>query len=289
MSKIKQHFVSRWEGGYILEADFSQLEVIALAHLTQDKQLIADIMSGIDLHCVRAAELFDVPQSRFIQEYKAGDKTREKQRKLAKAFSFQLQYGSGPTNMAKTNGVPVSVAKKFIENYYNRYPRIKEWQDEIAKEIQITRKPSKHLKTKKGIPAGQGYHKSETCRRYVFQEFDNDYRPGQVRFSSTQMKNYPVQGFATADIVPLVLGELLARLKDDPTLAESCLMINTIHDSIIFDVRSRDILDYAAHTIQDTMQSAPALLKQYFGIDFTLPLHVDVEYGKNWMELEKYT
>ena len=287
MSDIKKYFESRWPLGYIVEMDFSQLEVIVLAYLSQDKQLIDDILSGRDMHCVRAAELYGVSEALFVREYLAGDKAREAQRKLAKAFSFQLQYGAGPTSMAKSNNVSVKIAKEFIENYYNRYPRIKEWQDELAAEVQMTRRLTK-AHTATGFPAGQGFHRSETGRIYVFNEYDNDYKPGHTRFSSTQMKNYPVQGLATADIVPMILGKIYRRIKTEVDLHNRFLMINTIHDSIIFDVSDKGTLDKGVPIIKEVMENAPKYLKSQFGMDFNLPLKVDVEYGKNWLEMEKY-
>lgn len=80
MSDIKDMFISRWNEGVILNCDFSQLEVIVLAILSNDSQLKDDIQSGKDMHVVRAAELFGIAEK---------DVTK-KQRKIAKAFAFQL-------------------------------------------------------------------------------------------------------------------------------------------------------------------------------------------------------
>lgn len=80
MSDIKDMFISRWKDGVILNADFSQLEVIVLAILSNDTQLKDDILSGKDMHVVRAAELFGISEALVSK----------KQRKIAKAFAFQL-------------------------------------------------------------------------------------------------------------------------------------------------------------------------------------------------------
>ena len=120
MSEIRKYFDSRFTDGHLMEFDFSQLEVIVLAHLSQDKQLMQDIIDGVDMHTANAAKMLN--KSEF--------KVTASERKLAKRFSFQLQYGAGAKSMAKSNGVGIQFAKDFIEAYYGRYPRVKEWQDE---------------------------------------------------------------------------------------------------------------------------------------------------------------
>ena len=287
MSNIKKHFKSRFKDGYLVEVDYSQLEVIALAHLTQDPQLKRDILSGKDMHCVRAAELYKVDEATFVSEYLRGSTLRAKQRKIAKAFSFQLQYGSGATNMARTNGTTLKEAKTFIENYYNRYPLVKDWQDINIGTVRLSREWDGKTLTTLGYPAGKGVYVSETGRRYSFTEYDNTYKGiGHTDFSPTQIKNYPVQGFATGDIVPMILGKIFRALLNS-NIKNDFLLVNTIHDSIIFDSRAC-VLDLGLELVRTIMENAPQYLKEIFDIDFDLPLKVDVEYGRNWNELHKY-
>src|SRR3990167_6042155 len=117
MSRIKECFTSRFHLGVLMEADYKQLEVCVLAVLSGDKQLKSDLLSGMDLHELRAKELF-----RTVAVTK-------EQRRIAKALSFQLQYGSGPNNMAVNLGIPINVAKAFINLYYERYPAVADWQN----------------------------------------------------------------------------------------------------------------------------------------------------------------
>lgn len=282
MSKIRECFTSRYTGGKILEADYSQLEIIALAHLSGDLQMAADIRVGTDLHRVRAAQMYGVA---------LGDVTA-KQRQIAKVFSFQLQYGAGAKSMAASCGVDVQVAKNFIKQYYARYPQVKIWQDAVAAEYTARRVPSERL-TPKGVSAGMGWHKSITGRRYVLYEDDNPFA-GQrhwgtgghepsTNFSPTKMKNYPVQGFATGDIVPMMLGEVFDWIKNDSKW-DNYKLINTVHDSILFDVCPKcyeDLRDFVGG-LKEVMEGAPALLDSKFGIKFDLPLKVDVKVGDNW-------
>ena len=83
MANIKDSIISRWEGGSILEADFSQLEIIALAYLSQDKQLYADINNGVDYHCRSASFLYSEPYDKIRQAYLDGDELWTKRRKAS--------------------------------------------------------------------------------------------------------------------------------------------------------------------------------------------------------------
>lgn len=279
MSQIKECFTSRYEDeGAIMEVDYSQLEIIALAHLTGDQQLRMDICSGVDLHVVNAAKMFGILES----------VVSKKQRKIAKAFSFQLQYGAGARSMAKANGTSVHMAKQFIADYYHRYPKVKTWQEDVAQTVRESRTPTKDWVTTAGFPAGQGHYTSETGRKYVFREYDNDYaRAGEsaTAFSSTQMKNYPVQGFATGDIVPMMLGILCDALLQ-PHFRDKAKLINTVHDSVLLDVKLKHVRE-VAELCKTVLEDAPSALDDAFGIEFDLPLTVSVEVGHSWGSMKE--
>jgi DNA polymerase-1 len=226
MSDIRKAFVSRWAGGYILELDFSQLEIYALAFLSGDKQLKADLLSGADLHGISATNLF-------------GKHYTPNQRKIAKTLSFQLQYGAGAKSMAKTNNIDEKIARKFIELYYARYKGVDEWQKNVAREVAKNRVPASASgqRTPSGNPAASSTIVTATGRRYYFQEQDApDWTDFDTTFSPTQMKNFPVQGFATGDIVPLVLGKIHLYMANNHELWGNLVrLINTVHDSVVFD------------------------------------------------------
>ena len=290
MSNIKRCFTSRFgSDGSILNADFSQIEIIGLAYLSQDEQLYQDIRDGLDMHCINASFLYSKPYDYIKAQVEAGDKDWVKKRKIAKSPGFLIQYGGGVKAMALQTGLPESQCKTFIENYYLRYPQVKAWQESVMEEVKSTRKPSSR-RTDSKKTAGMGYYKSITGRRYVFFEFDNDYynpkRKGDspTSFSPTQMKNYPVQGFATGDIVSLVLGKLYRVLKNrHPDLNDKALLINTVHDSIMLDVHN-SVVEEVAILVKEIMENAPKYIEEVFGLTFDLPLKVDVEWGPNWME-----
>lgn len=286
MSEIKKVFVSRFGNkGVIVEADWSQLEVYVLAFLSGDTQLKKDLISGIDIHSMNASALRGQDYSVFMGQLSKGEPSTIKDRKLAKALSFQLQYGAGPTTMAKKNKCSEAVAKEFIRTYFTRYPGVKRYHDHLQGIVSINRKASTSF-TPKGLPAGVSKYNSITGRIYTFYEQD-DWKGG-TSFSPTQVKNYPIQGFATGDIVPMVFGHVQEKLFRREHLYKNALLINTIHDSIIMDIK-REVLTEVANLLRECMEDGvPVLLKKYFNIDFDLPLKMTLKYGPNWMEMKSY-
>lgn len=279
MSKIKQCFTSRFDEGFIVEADFSQLEVIGQAVVTGDETLKSDIRNGLDMHCLNAEFLYGVPYKEIKSGVDAGVKKYIDMRQNAKAPSFLRQYGGGANLLAKKTGFSRVRCQKFIDKYYERYPKVKEWQDMVAKEVLKYRGPSKY-RTKLGLPAMVGSFKSITGRRYVFREYDG--HMGGTSFSPTEMKNYPIQGFATGDIVPEVLGKIF-RVICAAGHRDRILLVNTVHDSIVLDVEKHH-LEAARAILEDIMEATPDLMKNRFGIDIDLPIHVDIGWSNNWGE-----
>ena len=291
-ANIKKCFVSRWgNDGYIVEADFSQLEVIGAAEISGDPMMRKDILDGIDSHSQSAAWLnTQYTYDEIYQGYLEEDPFFTKLRKNAKAPRFELQYGAGATSIAENNKISIETAQGFIDRYYQRYSVLKDFQDSVMAIVQQSRVPTGEH-TSQGNPQGMGTYISQTGRIYAFLEQDAPsflQRKGvMTSFSPTQCKNYPIQGFATGDIVPEVVGRLMRRLQASDKLREKCLMINTVHDSIIFDVHKSQ-LNLACRQIKTIMEDAPLWMKQRFGIEITLPMKVDVEYGSNWYKLKHY-
>lgn len=284
MSEIRKVFTSRWPEGQLLELDFSQLEIYALAYLSGDSTLKSDLLSGQDLHGISATLLF-------------GRSYTPEQRKIAKQLSFQLQYGAGCKSMADRNDISEELAKTFIDNYYTRYHEVKAWHDSILVGVPTFRKSSEY-RTKTGLPAGVAKWESLTGRQYTFIEEDSpswmqkSWSTGTsspTSFSPTKLKNYPVQGFATGDIVPMVLGKLYRTLKSLPKYDGSIKMVNTVHDSVLFDCEDKEWAMLWAFTAKATMEQAPLFLKEIFDIDFDLPLPVEISVGSDWHDMKQLT
>jgi DNA polymerase I len=274
MSRIKECFTTRFENGSIVNADFSQLEVVGLAVLSLDQQLIDDIKSGMDMHIVRAAKLFNVSEERVTKQ----------QRQLAKMLSFQLQYGSGARNMAEQNKIDLSLAKKFIEQYYERYKDVKRWQDNVRDSVVASRRVEGH--TKGGYPRGVGTYRSPSGRAYSFYEYDP--MGGWQKdpsFSPTEMKNYPCQGFSTGDVMALYRSQVMRQLL--PHMFTNILFINSVHDSVMFDCDSEESVAICKKVLYNVCKELPTLLTKRFGIEVPLEFKIDVETGPSWAELTK--
>ena len=274
MSRIKECFTTRFKDGKIVNADFSQLEVVGLAILSLDQQLIEDIKSGMDMHIVRAASLFNVPENKVTKQ----------QRQLAKMLSFQLQYGSGARNMAEQNKIDLSIAKRFIEQYYERYPQVKAWQEHVAASVRATRTVDGH--TKAGYPRGVGYYDSPTGRRYSFSEYDP--MGGWQKdpsFSPTEMKNYPCQGFSTGDVMAIYRGQVMRKLL--PHMFTDIMFINSVHDSVMFDCRDDKSVAFCVETLYTIVKELPTLLTKRYRIQVPLEFKIDVETGPSWAFLTK--
>ena len=277
---IKQCFPSRWgKDGYLMEVDFSQLEVVALAILSKDPQLIEDLRSGKDMHRVRAAELYGIPEHVVSDE----------QRQMSKQLSFQLQYGAGAKSMAEKNSISIELAKRFINNYYARYPNVAAWHTNIAEEVKSSRVVTNEF-TKAGKPKGAGCHMSATGRVYKFFEYDNTFirfwGDEDTSFSATEMKNYPVQGLATGDIMALYRGRVYRRWLAEG-LSETCPLVNTVHDSIMLDVPDKSMVLWAYRVMEEEAARLPQLLKDLWGIETELDFKVECKYGPTWAEMNK--
>lgn len=268
---LKKVFVSRFEGGHIVEADYRQLEVVALAYITGDEQLKDDILCGRDMH---------YETGKAVMGWTSPSDMDKDDRRTVKTINFGLIYGGGAKTLAKQAGVTVKLAQQCIDAFYNRYPGVKAWQQRMLEDFQNAQCP---VHDKEGRLCHYWTYKLPTGRVYTFRTYYWDGNSVE-KYPITKMVNYPIQGFATGDIVPMVLGKLLAVLKSNPNLRDKCLMVNTVHDSIVFDVHP-DVFDHACRTIKSVMEKAPTYLADEFSItDFVLPLTAELTAGPNWKD-----
>lgn len=292
MSDIKKCIKSRFTGGFIMEADFSQLEVVGAAALTMDPMMMKDILDGVDSHSQSASWLHPEYTYKQIRNgYLEEDEFFTKLRKKSKAPRFELQYGAGAASIAENNGLTLEQAQGFIDQYYGRYVVLKQFQDEVIEQVKRSRQPSGR-RTESGQPAGRGEYRNPTGRIFTFYEYDApDFlrKRGQMTsFSPTQCKNYPVQSFATGDIVPMMLGHIYKMLLSSPVLKDRCLLIGTVHDSVVFDVHPA-VLGYAASKIKTLMEQTPKYVEKYLKVPFDMPLACDIDIGEgSWFDMRKY-
>lgn len=266
---VKRAYVSRYgANGNILELDYSQLEMVALAYLANDQQLIDDINNGRDMH----RELYKGMYGRY---------PTDKERKPFKRFSFLLVYGGGVTTLMAQSGCDRATAKKFINTFYSRYTGVKKYHEYIVekaeKDAVVSYDPDK------SGPQYTYYHTSPTGRHYIFNKYANEYKGG-LSFSPTELKNWPIQGFATGDVVPMMVGILLRKLEE-AHLTPEVKLVMTVHDSVVLDVPI-DRLEKCAILAKQTLEDAPKYMKSIFNIDFPCQLGVGVDAGLNWQDKE---
>lgn len=305
MSNIKQCFVSRWgDDGYIVEVDYSQLEVMVQAFLSGDENMKKDLRDGVDFHCKRLSYQLGLSYEDVVNKYKAGDVYITTARSKVKEFSFMLAYGAVAKTISDSTGMSVSEVQRLMELEDVLYPEVSKFYKKVEQEVIATRKPlwkdGKPVKTPLGLHQGIGFYKAPNGREYTFTEYDppewamekyhkTKGRSGSITpsFSPTQMKNYPIQGFAS-DIVQVACGRVLLSLYREGH-AESVKLINTVHDSLIFDIHknSLDTLANLCHNVMTT--TVKEVFKNSYDIDLDIPLRVDVEYGSNWKDLKPWS
>jgi DNA polymerase I-like protein with 3'-5' exonuclease and polymerase domains len=237
---VKRVFKSRWDGGEIMEADFAQLEFRVAAFLSQDKTAIDEVTTGFDVHSYTAQVITDAGQNISRQE--------------AKAHTFAPLYGA--SGFGRT---PAEAA--YYEQFTKKYSGIGKWHKELAREALATGK----IKT----PSGREFSFPDVTRR----------ANGTVTFF-TQIKNFPVQSFATADIVPISLIYIDKLLGVNQM--QSCI-VNTVHDSLVIDVHPKE-KDKVLRIIHAANDRLLAIVNKKWKLDFNVPLLLEAKIGPNWLD-----
>ena len=239
---VKRVFTSRWEGGQIMEADMAQLEFRVAAFLAQDATAIEEVSTGFDVHAYTAKVISDAGQPMSRQE--------------AKAHTFAPLYGASGFGRSQAEAT-------YYQQFTTKYSGIAKWHEALAKEALNTGKIT--------TPSGREFAFPDVVRR----------RFGGVTFF-TQIKNYPVQSFATADIVPISL-IYIDRLLTANRL-HSCV-VNSVHDSVVIDVHP-DEKDKVLKVISTANDKLIAIVNRKWNIDFNVPLLLEAKIGPNWLDVK---
>ena len=222
-NKIRNAFVSGdKENGLILSADYSQIELRLLAHITQDKHLLEAFNSGVDVHTLTASKVFDVPVE---------DVTKEMRYK-SKAVNFGIIYGQSKYGLAKSLGISNADAETFIEKYFATYPRVKAYMEGTVLEAE-----------EKGFV--------ETIfgrKRYLATELLSS--NGMIReFAKRAAINQPIQGTA-ADLMKIAMIDFSKKLKENNLKSK---MIMQVHDELVVEVVKSE-LDIVTNLVKEAME-----------------------------------
>ena len=223
--RIRQAFIAR-NGYCIMAADYSQIELRIMAHLSQDKGLLKAFAEGKDIHRATAAEVFGVPL----------DEVTADQRRSAKAINFGLIYGMSAFGLARQLGIPRGEAQRYMDLYFERYPGVLEY-------MARTREHA----------AEKGYVETLEGRRLWLPEINS--RNGMRRKAAEREAiNAPMQGTA-ADIIKKAMIAVDDWLQKENIDA---LMIMQVHDELVFEVRKEQQAEMA-EKIRGLMEAAMKL------------------------------
>ena len=246
--EIRRAFVA--EKGYLLlSADYSQVELRVLAHISGDPTMLAAFARGEDIHASTAAAIYGVP----LEQVTAA------QRRVAKMTNFAISYGVTGYGLSERTELTPQEAEVFIQSYFQAYPKIKEWIDRTREQARA-----------------QGYVETLLRRRRYFPELGTQARVHQnVREAAYRMAiNAPVQGTA-ADILKVAMNRLWRELKARGLHSR---MILQVHDELVLEVPEKE-LKQVAPLVVETMEGAYTL---------DAPLKADTKVGHNWLEMDEY-
>ena len=223
--RIRQAFIAR-EGFTVVAADYSQIELRIMAHLSQDQGLINAFTQGKDIHRSTGAEIFGVSL----------DEVTSEQRRNAKAINFGLIYGMSAFGLSRQLGIGRANAQSYMDLYFKRYPGVQTFMHDIREKAKA-----------------QGYVETLFGRRLYLPDINSS--NGMRRKAAERVAiNAPMQGTA-ADIIKRAMIQLDQKLQNDPDIA----MIMQVHDELVFEVRSEKVAFYS-DLIKTQMESAADLV-----------------------------
>lgn len=239
---IRKAFVSH--NGYLVSFDYSQIELRILAHMAHVTNLIDAFNQGKDIHRHTAALVFGVKDEEVTPQM----------RSQAKAVNFGIIYGMSEFRLSKDIGMSISEARDFINKYFETYPEVKTYMDEVVETCKKQGYVSTLLNRKRYIPTinDKNFMVRQQAQRYAM--------------------NTPIQGTG-ADILKLAMIEVDKALKEKNLKSQ---MILQVHDELIFDV-FEDELEEVMSLVKEKMENC---------IKIDVPLIVEGNYAKNWCELK---
>ncbi len=239
---IRECFIPQRSDSVFMSADYSQIELRLLAHLSGDEQLIDAFRSGEDFHASTASRVFGVPLNEVTPSL----------RSKAKAVNFGIVYGQQAFGLAHSLDIPFYDAKAMIDRYFEAYPGVRAYLDTVVAEAYT-----------------QGYATTLFGRRrYIPELKSTNYQ--KRNFGERTAMNHPMQGTA-ADIIKIAMRqvqeELVARNLNTRLMLQ-------VHDELDLSVPSEEIEEVSSF-VSEIMQSV---------VQLSVPLVVDVSYGKSWAE-----
>ena len=235
-SSIRSAFIPE-EGCVLLAADYSQVELRLLAHLSQEERLIDAFKKGLDAHTKTAMDIFSVEE----------DEVTPLMRRQAKAINFGIDYGMSAFGLAENLSIPVGVARDFIDSYFEKYPNIKKYMDDTITKCEQTGYVTTLLNRRREIPEIK--HRNRNIKE----------------FGKRAAMNAPVQGSA-ADLVKVAMVNVYNQLNKRNLKSK---LILQIHDELIFNVpvkEKNEVMKIVKEQMEQAMTlSVPLKVEASFG------------------------
>lgn len=240
--EIRKVFIPHNEGEVLLSCDYSQIELRVLAHMAGDENMIDAFNHHSDIHTKTASEVFNVPL----------DEVTSVMRSRAKAVNFGIVYGISDFSLSQDIGTTRKEAAEYMEIYFDRYPRIKEYLDKTIEEAKTTGAVTTMINRKRLIPEIKASNKIVKA------------------LGERLAMNAPIQGSA-ADIIKLAMVNVYNRLNKEGL--KSTLILQ-VHDELILNVKN-DELEVVKKLVKEEMENA---------YELKVPLDVDMNIGYSWYE-----
>lgn len=206
--RIRETFIAE-EGNLLLSADYSQIELRILAHLSQDKGLIDAFINNLDIHTRTASEIFGIPMEKVPPDL----------RRVAKSVNFGVVYGISPFGLSETLSISRNEAKDYIDQYFRRHPGVKEYIEKTISDAE-----------------NNGYVSTLFGRRRPITELKS--RNSNIRQMGERLAiNSPIQGTA-ADIIKIAMINIWKKFKDTGL---KVMMILQVHDELLFELPEEEI------------------------------------------------
>lgn len=299
-SKVKEMFCSRFgKDGRLTENDYGALEVVALASISGDKNLLDNLLAGTDMHCYRLAGALGEPYDDVFK--KCHDKShpdhkRYKQlRTDVKPRAFSNQYGASAAGIAFSTGCTIEEAEQFKETELKLFPESSVFaQLHIRPEVErvgLTKPMEREQDPETGIwkHYRRGYFQAKGGTCYSFRQFPKrEDGKEYYDYKDTQIANYAIQGEASF-IVQAACGRVIRALLEQDFYSEQVLPINTVHDCIQTDCASQELAITAGMMVKEIMESTPKWLCEkiptYTEWNYhTTPFPAEFEVGYNMLE-----
>ena len=240
--EIRKVFIPDNSECVILSGDYSQIELRVLAHIAGDENLINAFKHHSDIHTKTASEVFNVPI----------DQVTPLMRSNAKAVNFGIVYGIGDFSLAQDLKITKSKAKEYIDTYFERYPNVKKYLDDIV------------------VKAKQDMYVTTILNRRRYIPEINARNKMVASFGQRLAMNTPIQGSA-ADIIKLAMVKVYEKLREENLKSTIILQV---HDELILNVY-KDELEKVKELVKNEMENA---------IKLKVPLEVDINIGETWYE-----